>query len=146
MKTIIATRKSPQSLQSGQLSLGWCAISHRHFCTKSERRRLTGNWICIRSEHAKIYRVLRFSATLRADVESNNGDLVLDYDGWLKLSDFIESTPEALQVTIDKVRWWQLPFCAIGHPDPSYRLSSWLGIISVVLGLIGMGLGVLSCF
>ncbi len=68
----------------------------------------------------------------------------MDHDGWLELSEFPEEVPEFLDLEITKARWYEYIYCDIKHPDPAYRLSGWLGVVSVALGIVGVALGVLS--
>jgi hypothetical protein len=139
-----AKRESLNTMPGGTLSPGWFAISFRWLESKKDRRLATGRWCRIRVGPTQIFRVLRFNASLSCDSNNSTGGIVLDYDGWLELSGFAEEVPESLDIEITKARKHEYIYCVLKHPDPAYRLSGWLGVISVVLGLIGVALGLLS--
>lgn len=136
------------------LPVGWFAISpmwHRPQETpmskadKRERRGLRGRWYAITSHQATIYRILRFDPKLRFSSKEKSGDLELDWDGRNDLSDYPDGT---VVLDIERVgeiwRW----LCAWRHPNPTDRLalriSVVLGGLSIVLGLVGFGLGLLA--
>jgi hypothetical protein len=131
-------------MPGGTLSPGWFAISFHWLESKKERRIATGGWCRISVGSTRIFRVLRFNASLPCDSKKSTGGIVLDYDVWLELSGFAEVVPESLDILITKARPYEYIYCVLKHPDPSYRLSGWLGVISIVLGLIGVALGLLS--
>lgn len=141
--SIIATRKPlSRGIGAGSLAPGWFSIPYRCVPNKKDRRFSTGRWFKLTSKDGSIYRVLRFSST-SFDEESQECDLVLDYDGWLKLCGYAEKIPERIEtLLIRQCHLWERVFCVIGHPDPAYQLSGWLGIISVILGLLGVALAI----
>ncbi|MFW2456512.1 hypothetical protein [Methyloversatilis discipulorum] len=124
------------------IPLGWMVISHRWMPEKSERRRAHGKWFRLKSAHGTSYRVLRFSANLTGSPPDNTGDLVIDWPAWLELSGYADDVNGPLELEITKASLWQLPQLAASHPDPAMRLSSMLGFVSVVLGVLSIVLAV----
>ena len=124
------------------IPLGWMVISHRWMPDKSERRRAHGKWFRLKSAHGTSYRVLRFSANLTGSPPENPGDLVVDWPAWLELNGYADDVSGPLQLEITKASFWQLPQLAASHPDPAMRLSSMLGFVSVVLGILSIVLAV----
>ena len=116
----------------------WLVVSWRWMPGKSERRRQHGKWYKIRSPDAAIYRVLRFSSNLGGGPKQGTGDIVLDWPGWIELSDFAEDTSLRLELELTPVSWWEYPRCAISHPDPTHRLAGELAVLSVALGLLSV--------
>lgn len=135
----VFTRMAPAAFaEKTGIPLGWMVISHRCMPDKSERRRAHGNWFQVKSAHGTTFRVLRFSANLAGSPPNTPGDLVLDWPAWLELSGYANDVPDSLSLEITKAKLWQLPWLAAAHPDPSMRLSSTLGLISVVLGILSI--------
>jgi|SRR5690554_5252563 len=124
------------------IPLGWMVISHRWMPDKSERRRAHGKWFRLKSAHGTTYRVLRFSANLAGSPPDKPGDLVVDWPAWLELNGYADDVTGPLQLEITKASLWQLPQLAASHPDPAMRLSSMLGFVSVVLGVLSIVLAV----
>ena len=79
------------------IPVGWAAISWRLAPNKALRRQYHGRLYRIHSEHAGILRIIRFSTNLEGSPGTTNSEIVLDYYGWLELSDFSEITPESLR-------------------------------------------------
>lgn len=129
--------------EPGEFPIGWFAVSHHCIPDKKERRLTTGKWFCIRSEHSKVYRVLRFFPRLAFNKTDKQGQIIMDYSGWLKLSDFPEDTELALQLSIRRAKKHEYLHCLLSHPEPSFRLAGWLAVISVGLGLIGLITGLI---
>jgi hypothetical protein len=128
------------------ISPGWFAVSHLWIPDKRARRRETGRWFRIQSDRSKIYRVLRFRPGLKSNTEQGTGQILLDYDGWNQLTGFSEEVVPELRLVFRTAKRREFLGCISSHPDPSYRLAGWLGVISVVLGVIGLGLGMISLF
>jgi hypothetical protein len=124
------------------IPLGWMVISHRWMPDKSERRRAHGKWFRLKSAHGTSFRVLRFSANLTGAPSGGTGDLVLDWPAWLELNGYADDVSGPLELEISKASIWQLPQLAASHPDPAMRLSSMLGFVSVVLGVLSIVLAV----
>lgn len=120
------------------IPLGWMVISHRWMPDKSERRHAHGKWYRLKSNYGTSYRVLRFSANLAGAPPETIGQLVLDWPAWLELNGYADDMSSQLQLEITKARFWQLPQLAASHPDPAMRLSSVLGFVSVVLGVLSI--------
>jgi hypothetical protein len=126
------------------IPMGWMVISHRWMPDKARRRLAHGKWFHLKSELGESFRVLRFSASLPGGPSDGKGDLVIDWAAWLQLSGFAEDTKPPLHIELTKARWWQLPWLAASHPDPAFRLSSYLAFISVALGALSILLAVLA--
>lgn len=120
------------------IPLGWMVISHRWMPDKSERRRAHGKWYRLKSEHGTSYRVLRFSPNLPGAPPDTIGNLVVDWPAWLELNGYSDDVSGSLQLEITKAHLWQLPQLAASHPDPAIRLSSMLGFVSVILGVLSI--------
>jgi hypothetical protein len=71
---------------------------------------------------------------------------MLDYDGWNQLTGFSEEVVPLLSLQFRRANPSEFLGCISSHPDPSYRLAGWLGFISVLLGMIGLVLGIISLF
>lgn len=125
------------------IPLGWFVISHRWMAERQTRRLLHGKWFKISSATGSVYRVLRFSANL-AGTPGKAGEIVIDYDAWLDLFGRVENVGGPLELEIRRARWWESLRLATSHPDPAFRLASWIAVLSLVLGLISLVLGVWS--
>jgi hypothetical protein len=128
------------------IAQGWFAVSHLWVQSKADRRVATGNWFRIESEFSKIYRILRFRPQLASDTAKGTGEIMIDYDGWNQLSGFAEKTPTHLRLRFQRATFFEFVGCISSHPDPGYRLAGWLGVVSVLLGAIGLALGIISMF
>lgn len=130
-------RVSPASFaEKVGLPQGWIVVRHDHVATKLERRRTHGRWVAVRSAEATVFRILRYSPRLPA------GDIVMDWVGWIDLQGRTDDEVEAMDITITLARWDQLPFIPFRHIDPGYRLSAWLGALSLGLGILSVVLSV----
>lgn len=121
--------------------LGWFVISHKWMDSKQERRRSHGRWFKLETSLGSVYRVLRFSASLAFTEPSS---IVIDYPAWLDLYGRAEDVSSPLNIRIVRARWWQTPRLAVSHPDPNIRLTGWLAILSVALGIVSALLGMWS--
>lgn len=135
-------RVSPAAFDHINLPLGWTVISHRWMPDKSARRHAHGKWFRLKSDFGISYRVLRFSPNLPGSPANGIGDLVLDWPAWLELNGYADDVSGELELEITKARAWQIIQLATSHPDPAMRLSSALGLISVVLGILSIALAV----
>lgn len=68
----------------------------------------------------------------------------MDYDGWLRLSDYPDDVPPSLSIEIRRARWYEYAYCLLTHPDPIYKVCAALALISVVLGVVSVLLGVIA--
>jgi hypothetical protein len=118
--------------ERGGIPLGWIVLRHGHVDTILNRRRTHGRWVCIRSDKGKIFRVLRYSVNLPTS------QIVMDWAGWIDLQGRTDKESEKLPLTITTARWWQFFTIPFRHVDPAYRLSAWLGAISVGLGALSV--------
>lgn len=129
-------RKSPSDFaQKIGIPLGWFVV-HYNFVPKKKHRRLAhGNWYELKSEHGKIYRILRFSPSM---IYNKKPEMVLDWVGWLDLYGRAENVDDPLQLSVQRIRVWNIPRAYISHPDPGIRLSAWLGLLSLALGILSV--------
>lgn len=135
------SRKSWSSFDENESSTnanGWFVVSHRWVPEKKRRRRLYGTWHKIQSDHATIYRIIRFSPSLKGTEKSQEGEIVLDWGGWLALSDYPEEHATKMQLVITKAKLCELVYAGVKHPDPAFRLASWLALLSIFLGIISV--------
>ena len=119
-----------------ELPMGWIVVRHSHLVSKLERRKTHGHWVAISSGQNRIYRVVRYSVNLPAD------KIVMDWAGWIELQGRTDDEAEAIQLTVTKATWRQLAIIPFNHIDPGYRLSAWLGAVSVGLGLLSVVLSI----
>lgn len=124
------------------IPLGWVVVNHGHIPDKADRRQVHGEWFEIKSVHAKIYRMLRFSPRLAKGSAGEPGSIVLDWVGWIDLHDRGEDVDGSISLTLSPVPWWGRPWAYLKHPDPAVRLSGWLGWLSVILGALSLVLTV----
>lgn len=130
-------RKSPASFaEKIGLPLGWIVVRHSHLDTKLKRRKTHGKWVAVTSGGGTIFRLIRYSANLPAD------QVVMDWVGWIDLQGRTDEEQEKLDLTITTATWYQLLVIPFRHIDPGYRLSAWLGAISVVLGALSVVLSI----
>ncbi|KQZ70682.1 hypothetical protein [Nocardioides sp. Root151] len=115
---------------------GSIAISHRWVAEKKGRRRSTGRWYRISAEESggSIFRVLTFDPTL--SYGGARGDLVIDWSGWLVLTDYAEDTGAGIALEFRRARWWHYPRIAVTHPDPVSRVALRVSAVAFVLGVI----------
>lgn len=118
--------------ERGGPPLGWLVVRHSHVGSTAERRRTHGHWVLVTSVKGKIFRVLRYSVNLPAD------EIVVDWAGWIDLQGRTDQELDQLALTITTARWWQFFTIPFRHVDPAYRLSAWLGAISVALGALSI--------
>lgn len=117
---------------------GWFVISHRWMPEKLHRRKAHGAWFKIKSTETHIFRILRFSPNLEGSLSSDSGEIVLDWVGWIDLFGRVEDVNQGIKLEITKARWRDYPKIAVSHPDPTIRMSGYLGLISVALGLLSL--------
>lgn len=139
------TRKSPAEFaQKIGLPVGWFVLPHRLIESMAERRRLHGKWCKLKSENGTAYRVIRFSPRLKGTNRGDGADIVLDWLAWIDLNDRDENVESPLRISIAEARWYEYPWLAVSHPEPSYRLASWIALVSLMLGGISVALGIWS--
>ena len=116
--------------------MGWIVVRHSHLDSKRDRRKTHGHWVAISSGKNRIYRIVRYSVNLPTD------KIVLDWAGWIELQGRTDDEAEAIDLTIARATWPELAIIPFKHIDPGYRLSAWLGGISVALGLLSVVLSI----
>lgn len=128
-------RKPPAQFgEKVDLPLGWIVLRHGHLKDKAARRNVTYRWAAIICGKTKIYRVLRFSVNLP------NDEIVLDWPGWIDLQGRVADTLDSVDLEIRTPRCWEYLIIPFRHVDPGYRMSAWLGAISICLGLLSIAL------
>jgi len=142
--SLLFTSSSPADFaQKIGIPVGWFVLPHLLVESMTDRRNLHGKWCCIKSDKGTVFRVLRFSPRLKS---ITNAEIVLDWAAWIELNGKEEDVTQPLSLKIEKARWYQYPKLAISHPEPSYRLASWIAIRSFALGFISVLLGAWSVY
>lgn len=121
-----------------QAAEGSVAVSHLWVDEKQARRRSTGRWYRLTSPDTgrAIFRVLTFDPTIRRGDESHAGGIVIDWTGWLMLTDYAEDTQQSLELELRRARWWNYPRLAVTHPNPVSRVALQVSAVAFVLGII----------
>lgn len=131
------TRIAP-SKNVEQLALGWFAISHRFIQGKNERRKSHGVIYKIKSKDGSvIYRTLKFSPRLKGSVNTGEGQILLDWQGWINLTD-IDTENDAIELKISKANLFGRIYHSMSHPDPIYRHSMKVARIGLYISLISL--------
>lgn len=118
------------------LQNGWFAINH-NWIKMEKRRRFHGKWFKLKSEYGTSFRILKFDPHLKK-YDEKKGQIDIDWQAWIKLFGFFNTTPKLLQLEIRKVRFWEYPFVGFTHPDPTVRLNCFLAALSIILGIVGI--------
>lgn len=130
-------RISPTSQKFNAIvPLGWVAVNFRWMPDKSERRREYGKWYTFVSEKGRVHRAIRFAANAKRNKAKNSGEIAIDWLGWIALNGYEENVDGPIEITIEKVPFYKVPFIFRTHPDPAYRLAAWVAWVSVALGII----------
>lgn len=129
------TRKPPAQFgEKVDLPMGWIVLRHEHLADKLARRKVTYRWATVICGKNKLFRVLRFSVNLPAN------EIVLDWPGWIDLQGRTTDTLDLIELEIRTPHWWEYLIIPFRHVDPGYRMSAWLGAISVGLGVLSVAL------
>jgi hypothetical protein len=106
---------------------------------EGKTRRFTGKWCKIESASGSIYRVIRFQPHFSAGKNGTPAQIAFDYDGWLTL---LGDNPfnSLLELKIRKARIHEYLLATLFHPDPTFRLASWLGAIALGVSLISIAI------
>jgi hypothetical protein len=121
-----------------ELPAGWTVLRFSHLDEKDARRATHGKWVALTRGRNTIYRVVRYSVTLPAS------DIVLDWAGWIDLQGRLADAPDQIQIAIRTPRLCEYLLIPFKHIDPGYRMSAWLGAISVGLGVLSVILSLKS--
>jgi len=119
-----------------ELPAGWIVVRYSHVGPKLTRRKTHARWVAITSDRATVFRIVRYSVDLPAD------RIVIDWAGWIDLQGRTDEEVDEIELTITTARWYQFFTLPFRHVDPSYRLSAWLGGISVGLGVLSIILSI----
>lgn len=115
-----------------ELPAGWTVLRFSHLSDKDQRRATHGKWIALTSDQKTIYRIVRYSVNLPAT------DIVLDWAGWIDLQGRKGDAPEEIAICIRAPCLWEYLIIPFNHIDPGYRMSAWLGTLSVALGVLSV--------
>lgn len=115
-----------------ELPAGWTVLRFSHLSEKQSRRATHGRWVVLTSGSNAIYRIVRYSVTLPAD------EIVLDWAGWIDLQGRLADAPDQIEIGVRTPYLWEYAVIPFKHIDPGYRMSAWLGTISVVLGALSV--------
>ena len=120
--------------------IGWFVLPYNLMLKKEVRRKYHGKWFTIESDNKKIYRVLRFGSKLHGTIrDDKHKDILLDWVGWIDLCGRDEDVEIPLKLKITKsTLMQQLIYAGINHPEPINRMSAWLAIISISLGILSV--------
>lgn len=135
-------KSSAEFAQETAVPLGWFVLPSWMVDEKHQRRRLYGKWCRLKTDQGVVYRVIRFSPRLKSKDEP--ADIVLDWAAWLELNGHDEDVQQPIKITITEADPLQIVRAAVHHPEPGYRIASWLALISVGMGLLSFALGVLA--
>jgi hypothetical protein len=120
------------------LPVGWFAISDRFLDGATERRRARNQWYRLKGQRGTIYRVLRFAPNLMAGDDVKPAGLAVDYQGWWELQGLTVPADPILSLDISRVGNFGRVVAACKHPDPTYRMASWLAVIALALGVVSI--------
>jgi hypothetical protein len=95
----------------------------------------TGKWYQIKTIYGTIYRVLRYQPQLSAGKGEKTPAISLDYDGG-RILGFRGKEKDELIISIRELYIHEYLNAGLKHPDPSYRLASWLGLIALIISII----------
>lgn len=127
------SRKPPAQFgEKVDLPLGWAVLRHGHLNPKQKRRDVTYRWATIVCSKRKIFRVLQFSGNVPLN------EIVLDWPGWIDLQGRVADTLDTIDLEVRKPHFWEYLVIPFSHVDPGYRMSAWLGAISVGLGVLSI--------
>jgi hypothetical protein len=134
------------------LPLGWFAVQFGHVtsCTpeagKNLRHKVHGRWFEISSEKGKIIRNIRFAASNQIAFKGHKAKklICIDWQGWIDLNGRDGTSKLPLKLKIREVNWWAALIALPKHPDPAVRASTYLGLVSLSLGLLSIFLALLA--
>lgn len=116
-----------------QVDSGWFALRHDHVSHKEVRRKIYRRWFVIRSKHGeRIYRRLRFSPNLSLT------EIAVDYEGWLKMTDWEGVTPSKLVLDIAPLRIIDYVRLPLRHLDESIRIAAWIAYASLLISTVSL--------
>ena len=127
------------------IPIGWFALPSHVIEGNDIRRRIHGKLFKIESKNMTIYRVLRFANGIKKDVSFKNADyILLDWVGWIDLCNRDVKVKIDLALTITEVTYWKFFIAGWKHPEPMFRLSVKLAVLSVALGVISVWLAIIA--
>lgn len=114
------------------------AISHRWVSEKQARRRSTGKWYRLTGPDSgrTVFRVLTFDPTIKHGDGDEPGGILIDWAGWLLLTDYAEGRRQVLELHLRRARWWHYPRIAVTHPNPVSRVALQVSAVAFVLGVL----------
>ena len=133
--------------------LGWVYVSHRALAPGAEdrrvRRRLRGALVAIRcaASGRTIHRRLAFRPNLKIPKAGEPGEIGLDWDSWIALTDGETGGEEDGAHTLEIRRSRALlAWMGVGHPDPTVHAAAVLGVVALALGVVSLGLAAVQLF
>jgi hypothetical protein len=126
-------RISPAKLaERVELPVGWTVLRHDHLPENLQRRETHGKWVAIESGQNKIFRIIRYSASLP------KRKIILDWAGWIDLQGRNAKVYDSIPLKVRSPKILEYPIIPFCHVDPGYRMSAWLGLLSVGLGILSL--------
>lgn len=103
----------------------------------SDRKNISAGEVCVIRIGAKTVRAV-------ARGHRNKGEMLID----LKTRNALGVTDwqQTLDVSIGKARWWDYCLWGLNASEAVTRISCWLAVVSIALGVAGLLLGALSVF
>lgn len=103
----------------------------------------SGKWYRIKSSYGTIYRVLRYQPQLSAGKGEESAEISVDYDGG-KILGFNRMGNNQIKIEIRSISLHEYVLATLNHPDPTFRIASWLGLIALFIGGLSLISGLLS--
>ena len=115
-----------------ELPAGWMVLRFDHLSGKQGRRATHGKWAVVSNGPNKIYRIVRYSVNLP------RMEIVMDWAGWIDLQGREADAPDKIELSVRTPHLWEFIIIPFKHVDPGYRMSAWLGALSVALGALSI--------
>ena len=107
----------------------------------AKTRKITGKWCKIESDSGSIYRVVRFQPQFSGGKTGKIAQIAIDHDGLIMLLGD-KPTNSILELKIRSVWIHEYLLATLQHPDPTFRLASWLGILSLIISLVSLAISI----
>lgn len=138
-------RKSDPTDQDKTLPLGWFAV-RSDWVSEHDRAALRGKWYKISCGGNHCYRSLSMDPTLKGSQKTGEGQINIDWDGWLALHGYQKPHEEPLELTIEPANRFQLLTVGHSHPDPGIRAAAIVASVSLGLGFLALVISVFLSF
>jgi len=116
----------------------WFTISYRWIPKSNDRRRLHSKWFKISSENGSVYRALSMSPNLRSSIKDESGEIIIDWQGWLRLAAYEDKLPEEMALKIEVVPFYEIPIVGITHPDPTSKNALMIAVLAILISFLSM--------